>query len=387
MNYKALLPLIAGLGIGGVALKLGIDTLQKARGAPAASVQIWGAKTDIPRGTRITDEMLVALPFPEKMTPRGSIQKKDEIVGRVPRLDAPAGLPVLEGMLLAPGDPGGVHVPPGFRAVAVRIDESSGVDFHIDPGSRVDVVGYFTLRTGSRQETIARTLIENVEVAAVGARVSAATSEGEEKGARPTRAVTLLVTPDKVPVLHLAEQKGKIKLSMRGNEDSALAASATPVTEDEVLNPDGARADKKAATAQQATGGQSSEKGGLLAWLSGKSAKAEPAPAPVVTMTSLPVVAAPAPKPGWVVHVWRGDKVEVVRFKSRDSFERLADADTPRAAAARAYPAPRSAPLPTRPPVKSAAPAGAETASPLVSSPLQPNEKEEPTDEPQEPKE
>jgi Flp pilus assembly protein CpaB len=132
--------------------------------------------------------MLTPMAFPVKLVPASALKDKEQVIGRVPRVEAPAGLPILEEMLLAPGEPAGVHVPPGLRAVAVKIDEGSGVDFHLEPGCHVDVIGYFTVRDRNRQETVARTIIENVRVAAVGPRLSAVTAEGEERASRPTRA-------------------------------------------------------------------------------------------------------------------------------------------------------------------------------------------------------
>ncbi|MCH7870099.1 MAG: hypothetical protein IID33_00200, partial [Planctomycetes bacterium] len=74
-----------------------------------------------------------------------------------------------------------------------------------------------------RQETISRTLIENVEIAAVGARLNVAVEvDGKKRGVKPARAVTLFVKPDAVPRIHLAEQMGKIKLSMRNSDDRVV---------------------------------------------------------------------------------------------------------------------------------------------------------------------
>ncbi|MGD8450241.1 MAG: Flp pilus assembly protein CpaB [Phycisphaerae bacterium] len=300
MNVKALIPLVAGLAIGGFALKMGLDTLQKAKGTPAATKQVWAAQQDIPRGSRISEEMLSAVSFPAKLVPTGAFTEKDKLLGRVPRMDAPAGLPVLENMLLPEGQPAGVHVPTGYRAVAVKIDESSGVDYHLEPGCHVDVVGYFKLRVGGRDETVARTVLEDVEVAAVGARLSVVTAEGEEKSTRPTRAVTLLVKPDKVPVLLMAEQTGKIKLSMRGEDDGESMGESRPITAEEVR--EGRRPEEPE-----------------------EPQVVEVTPAVVAVEPTPEPVAAPPVEPEWVVYEWRGGELQVVRFKNRDSRERVVE--------------------------------------------------------------
>jgi len=248
MNAKALIPLVAGVVIAGVAAKLGLDFMKKAEGSPTEVVKLWTPTQDIKRGVSITETMLQPVEYPAKLAPQGALVELDKIVGRVPHTGAPAGLPLLNSMLLPKGVSAGVRVPPGLRAVAVKIDESSGVDNHLEPGCHVDVVGMFTTRGSTRGETVARTILEDVEVAAVGDRLAPSapgpSGEGDKKSGgrdRPVRAVTLLVRPENVPTLHLAEQKGKIKLCMRGVTDSSRVAQNAKVDEADLLgieNPD-----------------------------------------------------------------------------------------------------------------------------------------------------
>jgi len=81
---------------------------------------VWAAADDIPRGASIGEEMLRAVHFPTSALPAGTFADKAKLVGRVPRVVAPAGLPVLETMLAPAGTRPGVFVPPGMRAVARR---------------------------------------------------------------------------------------------------------------------------------------------------------------------------------------------------------------------------------------------------------------------------
>ena len=71
MNGKALIPLVAGLGIGGFALWMGVQTLRSVKGAqrPAENTSVWAAKETIPRGTEITEEMGITVPFPQALLP------------------------------------------------------------------------------------------------------------------------------------------------------------------------------------------------------------------------------------------------------------------------------------------------------------------------------
>lgn len=319
MNVKALIPLIAGLCIGGFALKVGIDKLQSAKGAPAATIQVWAATVDIPRGNSIGEEMLKPMAYPAKLIPAGVFkeQDKEKLLGRVPRVDMPAELPILDANLMPPGHPAGIQVPPGYRAVAVKIDEGSGVDFHLVPGCHVDVVGFFTYIKDKKQQKVARTIIENVEVAAVGPRFSSVDSEKDGKASRPTRAVTLLVKPEKVKDLHLAEQQGKIKLCMRNEEDSGEIVETGPISLDQLIDPTmAAEEDTRVKDDDREPSGFMNMFQGLFAKSATPESVAEPTP-PML------VYAPPRRDPAWKVTIYRGDKAEVVRFKNRNSCERV----------------------------------------------------------------
>jgi pilus assembly protein CpaB len=340
MNGKALIPLVAGLAIGGFALWMGVNALKSARGAqqPVENVNVWAAKSAIPHGAKITEDMIKPMAFPPKLTPVGAFHNKEDLVGRVPRTDAPAGLPVLEDMLLPPGAPDGLHVPSGYRAVAVKIDEGSGVDYHLEPGCYVDVVGSFSTRRDGRQETLARTVVENVQVGAVGQRVSRVQDEGEDgkSSSRSVRAVTLFVKPDDVPKLLLAEQKGRIKLSLRNDLDASGLARNETVRESELLG-------------QQQPKPQPEPEPSFFDRLTAMWAKAqsEQAETPMPVMEPI--------DQSWEVVICRGEERNSVRFKNADSSERVVEEDQaksnkgPRATRPPRIPSSRPRPAPSPP--------------------------------------
>jgi Flp pilus assembly protein CpaB len=327
MNAKALLPLIAGLGIGGLALVLGINTLKSSRAAqaPAPRLNVWAVKEDVPRGTELRADMLVALAYPTDLVPQGAFKKQEDLVGRVPRNVAPAGVPILETMLAPAGTKPGIFVKPGFRAIAVKIDAGSGVDYHLEPGCFVDVVGSFKVRRNGRTETIARTVVENAEVAAVGQRLSPARNDDEdgkkEKDKSQTvRAVTLFVKPELVPKLLLTEQEGRIKLSLRGTTDGQELNDEKFVSDADLM---GEPSEEKSG---QGNGQSAAAALGLLKGLFTKPAA--PATPPD------PALAAAPPPPAlerWILKIYRGTQEETLKFKSADSSERVDDSDEPAA--------------------------------------------------------
>lgn len=331
MNVKAVVPLVAGIGIAGLAAKLGFDYVKKAGAAPKM-VQLWTPTQDVSRGTMIAESLLQPLSFPANAVPKGALTDPKKIVGRVPHTGAPAGLPLLDSMLLPPGARPGIRVPDGLRAAAVKVDESSGVDNHLQPGDRVDVIGYFSTRRDNKTQITARTILENVEVAAVGARISPdapTPKESEEKSKsgktnaskeKPARAVTLLVKPQQIPTLHLAEQRGKIKLAMRGVADESLGREHEFATEEGVLG-----LEPDAALAANSKGMSGLLSGLMSSFAAGKAQGSRVAPTPQPEPE--PEAAPTPPEYDWFMVVMNGSEREVLGWRADSPMQAVSVTD------------------------------------------------------------
>jgi pilus assembly protein CpaB len=322
MNVKAIVPLVVGLVIAGVAAKLGLDFIKKAEGKQTKVVELWTPKQDIQRGVLIDETMLQPVKYPAELAPPGALANRERIVGRIPHTGAPAGLPILDAMLLPPGQHAGVQVPPGLRAVAVKIDESSGVDNHLEPGCHVDVVGMFTIRGKGQADTVARTILQDVEVAAVGDRLAPSTPgpDGETGGRsskreRPVRAVTLLVKPEQVPTLHLAEQKGKIKLCMRGVADSSRMERIAQVDEGDLLGTKEPEPQLQTQPQQKPTWEQ------RIAGFFGSLQKGPEQPANVAAQPDAQTAAGAEPSLVWVMTVQNGDERQLLGWRRMEDFQ------------------------------------------------------------------
>jgi pilus assembly protein CpaB len=105
-------------------------------------------------------------------------------------------------------------IPPGMRAVSVRVNEVTSVAGFVVPGTRVDVLLTGNPTGGSEQQTT--TVLENVAVVATGS-----TLEKNSNGDPQTSPdVTLLVSPDDAQKLTLAQSQGKIQLVLRNPLDT-----------------------------------------------------------------------------------------------------------------------------------------------------------------------
>jgi pilus assembly protein CpaB len=105
-------------------------------------------------------------------------------------------------------------IPPGMRAVSVRVNEVVSVAGFVTPGTRVDVL--LTGAPGGSGEQQTTTVLQNVAVLASGHTLER-TSSGE---AQNTAVITLLVTPDDAQRLTLASTEGHIQLALRNPLDT-----------------------------------------------------------------------------------------------------------------------------------------------------------------------
>lgn len=227
MNAKAIIPLALGLGVGLLAVKFTVDWVNRAKGAkPAAqTVTIVQTVEDIDAFETITSDKLKIVESPVSNLTGGPdrIGDLDAVVGRVTAKSIPQGVPILASMLAPPGTAPGIQgrIPPGFRAVSVRIDEASAVAYQLKPGDWVDVIVVMDVDSGSGRgrETIAEVILQHMQVASVGQSQSS-NNDGSQKGrGRAAKTVTLLVPDPDAPKLHLAASRGKITLALRGDDD------------------------------------------------------------------------------------------------------------------------------------------------------------------------
>jgi pilus assembly protein CpaB len=182
--------------------------------APGVDVVI--AAGDIPVGVKIEDKDVKVVRFPSGDLPPSCFHLKSSVVGRG------VVLPIAKGEFVLPlklaGENAGYGlpslIPPGMRAISVRVNEVVSVAGFVLPGTRVDVLVTGNPSGSSEQQTT--TVLENVAVIAAGQRLER-NAAGDPQTAP---VITLLVSPDDAQKLTLASTQGRIQLALRNPLDT-----------------------------------------------------------------------------------------------------------------------------------------------------------------------
>lgn len=224
------------LMIGTIALALGAlvslvvyRRLQAGAGGNAGpGVEAVVAVNDLEVGAKIDDRDVRLVRFPVGDLPANAMGLKSKVVGRGVILPITRGEFILPNKLAGENAGAGLPslIPPGMRAVSVRVNDTTAVSGFVLPGTRVDVLLTGSPQGGSEQQTT--TVLENIAVIAAGQKLER-TAAGEAQSAP---VITLLVSPDDAQKLALATTQGHIQLALRNpldtkQEDLASARSGS----------------------------------------------------------------------------------------------------------------------------------------------------------------
>ncbi len=173
----------------------------------------------LPVGTILKPELVKLVRLPVTAVPKGSFSRIEEVLERAVTSPIQPDEAVVEARISARGSGLGVSplIPPGMRAVSVRVNDVAGVAGFILPGMRVDVL--VTGRPPGRDDMVTTTVLQNITVLSVGQTVQA--EPNKQSISAPV--VTLLVNPAQAEALTLANNEGKLQLVLRNSGDQQVS--------------------------------------------------------------------------------------------------------------------------------------------------------------------
>jgi len=217
MNRTRLLMIgVLALALGALVSLFVYKNLQGKGPTVEAGADVIVAADDVQVGARVEDHDVRIARFPASGLPAGAYTKKSQVMGRGVIIPISRGEFILPSKLAPENAGAGLPslIPPGMRAVSVRVNEVVSVAGFVGPGTRVDVLLTGTPNGGSEPQTT--TVLQNVAVIASGHTLERSASGDPQN----TPVITLLASPEDAERLTLASSEGKIQLSLRNPLDT-----------------------------------------------------------------------------------------------------------------------------------------------------------------------
>ena len=185
-----------------------------------ATQEVVVAARELNVGSIIAADDLRVEMWPANKLPEDAFSELDTVIGRVPINKILSDEPIPARRLADPGSGFGLapKVPPGLRAMSVRVNDVIGVSGFVLPEARVDVLVTGVPRGAESAGSMTKTILSNIRVISAGQNL-----EPDASG-KPQRVtvVTLLVDPEQAELLTLAGTQGRLQLVLRNSSDEGL---------------------------------------------------------------------------------------------------------------------------------------------------------------------
>jgi pilus assembly protein CpaB len=210
------------------------------------------AAKDLPAGHIIVVSDLRWQSWPDKSVPQQYVVRRTgsatdvpaNYVGTVVRRGIAGGGPISADGLIKLGDRGflAAVLRPGMRAIAVKVDEATGVAGLVFPGDRVDVMLTHEVKTKTSDEDrererkvkVSETILSNVRIIAIDQSMDdIKVGKGDVAKARVPKTATLEVSTSQAEIVAVAVKMGTLTLAVRslacgGAEAQTASAGDAP---------------------------------------------------------------------------------------------------------------------------------------------------------------
>jgi pilus assembly protein CpaB len=187
---------------------------------PAATQHIVVAASPLQLGTRVGANNLRLIAWPADEPVAGAFSRIEDCANRALITPVATNELILDSKLAAKESGAGLPatIPQGMRALSVAVNDVVGVAGFVMPGTMVDVLVTGKVGGGNRgsEDSITRTILENVRVLAAGQKIE----QDREGKPQTVPVITLLVSPEDAGRLAMASTEGKIQLALRNTVDT-----------------------------------------------------------------------------------------------------------------------------------------------------------------------
>jgi len=232
MSARQLIVLVVAAiaAIGALFLIRGMGARQaaapQAETAAIAGEQVLVAARNVAQGAALTPSDLAVVLFPTDSVAPSFVRLSQQpsaqadFVGAVTRRAFVQGEPITTTAVVQPEGRGfmAAQLEPGFRAVAVEIDEKTAAGGYIQPNDHVDVIVTTRIQSrdgGSGEQVTSNVILEDVRVLALG-DTTQTQAEGEAPATIEANVAVLELSQEDARQLALASELGAVNLALRG---------------------------------------------------------------------------------------------------------------------------------------------------------------------------
>lgn len=250
MKSKSMILMFVSLGFGLIAA-IGISQVMgKNQGSPQptrAMTPVLVAVDYLDHNTKLTSENVKIDHWPSDIVPEDAVADLADIEEQAITTRVARGMPILKKDMVPYNSISRLPIPPGFKAVAIKVSADDTINGLLQPGDHVDVIGVFKTREAGETVSVSKTFLKNVKVFSVDDSFNNA-GPREAGSSKNNSIVGVLVNERQSEHLVLVQKVAQLKLALRGNsvdedDDIDLAemdeelkkylGGATPPAEDE----------------------------------------------------------------------------------------------------------------------------------------------------------
>jgi pilus assembly protein CpaB len=225
IRTRIFMVLVMAITVGGVFAFATYNYVQKVppRTVTIPTRPVVVAAADLDVGAELGRDDIRIIDWPANSVPKDAFADPKDVMGRGLVMPLIQNEPILPMTLSSKEAGAGLPpaIPPGLRAVSVRVNEVIGVAGYVLPGTHVDVVA--TVNPSDKHGDItSKVILNNVLVVAAGTKIDRETDKNKPI---PVTVVTLLVAPEESERLTLASNEGKIQLALRNPLDKSTPST------------------------------------------------------------------------------------------------------------------------------------------------------------------
>ncbi len=205
--------------------------------APESPYRVIVTSRDLSPNTVITEEDIQSIPYP--LSTGGTYAKVEDVIGKEVYVPVPQG-EVLRSSHFEMTSVLSEQIKPGFRAMAVSVDETIGTGGYLLPGDQVDVIFATRANRETGNQSVARRILTDITVLAFGNVILGNVIQGnsvkpEDASGKRSRTAVLEVPETDISKLLLAETSGTLRLAAVGDRElDALKLDADPEKRGEI---------------------------------------------------------------------------------------------------------------------------------------------------------